>query len=180
MAAEQQKQQARGENVAGRDWFSGSPECCPPVLFGALRMKPTAEPFRMTSLVHGAPAPAVASPVRLVAASPRHFGFTAGGQDASSEESIGEETERRRTPVKTIDLGKPPSGLGFQRWLAELYGACCAASNRSRRRTMRFLRAVETEKSHETLEHCTRKWERFDAEIAAACFRFASGEVLRK
>ena len=34
--------------------------------------------------------------------------------------------------------------------------------------------------THETLEVCSRKWERFDAELAAACFRFASGEVLRR
>ena len=34
--------------------------------------------------------------------------------------------------------------------------------------------------TRETLEVCSRKWERFDAELAAACFRFASGEVLRR
>ena len=61
----------------------------------------------------------------------------------SSEESIGEETDRRRAVVKPIDLGRPPTGPGFQSWFAELYVTCCAASNRSRRRTMRFLKAVE-------------------------------------
>ena len=45
---------------------------------------------------------------------------------------------------------------------------------------MRFLKAVEKASTHKTLEVCSRKWERFDAELAAACFRFASGEVLRK
>ena len=45
---------------------------------------------------------------------------------------------------------------------------------------MRFLQAVEKAPTHKTLEVCSRKWERFDAELAAACFRFASGEVLRK
>ena len=45
---------------------------------------------------------------------------------------------------------------------------------------MRFLKAVEMAPTHETLEVCSRKWERFDAELAAACFRFASGEVLRR
>ena len=45
---------------------------------------------------------------------------------------------------------------------------------------MRFLKAVEKATTHETLEQCSRKWERFDAELAAACFRFASGEVLRR
>ena len=45
---------------------------------------------------------------------------------------------------------------------------------------MRFLKAVEKAPTHKTLEVCSRKWERFDAELAAACFRFASGEVLRR
>ena len=46
----------------------------------------------------------------------------------SSEESIGEETDRRRAVVKPIDLGRPPTGPGFQRWLAELHVNCCAES----------------------------------------------------
>ena len=98
----------------------------------------------------------------------------------SSEESIGEEMDRRRAVVKPIALGRPPTGPEFQSWLAEFYMNGCAASNRSRRRTMRFLKAVELAPTHETLEVCSRKWERFDAELAAACFRFASVEVLRR
>ena len=88
----------------------------------------------------------------------------------SSEESIGEEKDRRRAVVKPIDLGRPPTSPGFQSWLAELYVNCCAASNRSRRRTMRFLEAVEKAPTHKRLEVCSRKWERFNAELAAACF----------
>ena len=45
---------------------------------------------------------------------------------------------------------------------------------------MRFLKAVEVAQSHSTLERVSRKWERFDAELAAACFRFATGKTLRK
>ena len=41
-------------------------------------------------------------------------------RNQSSEESIGEETDRRRAVVKPIDLGRPPTGPGFQCWLAEL------------------------------------------------------------
>ena len=72
----------------------------------------------------------------------------------SSEESIGEETDRRRAVVKPIDLGRPPTGPRFQSWLAELHVNCCAASNRSRRRTMRFLKAVQKAPTHKT---CSRK-----------------------
>eukprot|EP00974_Lingulodinium_polyedra_P008295 790897-Lingulodinium_polyedra.AAC.1 len=77
-------------------------------------------------------------------------------------------------------MGKAPTGPGFQAWLTDLYVQCCSASNRGRRRTMRFMKSVEAAKSYEMLENVTRKWERFDAELAAACFRFATGETLRR
>ena len=86
--------------------------------------------------------------------SPRDVNIT---DEDSSEESIGEETDRRRAVVKPIDLGRPPTGPGFQSWLAELCVNCCAASNRSRRRTIRFLKAVEKASTHKTLEVCSRK-----------------------
>ena len=45
---------------------------------------------------------------------------------------------------------------------------------------MRFLKAVEKGPTHKTLEVRSRKSERFDAELAAVCFRLAPGEVLRR
>ena len=155
------------------------PEC-----LGILMMKAVSDPFRERSLVCESSMPVCGpeTPVAVEAtrwAIPAHPDVNIAGKD-SSEESIGEETDRRRAVVKPIDLGRPPTGPGFQSWLAELYVNCSAASNRSRRRTMRFLKAVEKAPTHKTLEVCSRKWERLDAELAAACFRFASGEVLRK
>ena len=82
--------------------------------------------------------------------------------------------------MKPIEVGKAPTGPGFQSWLVDLYMECCAASNRSRRRTMRYLKAVEVAKAHTELESVTKKGERFDAELTAACFRFALRETLRK
>ena len=55
----------------------------------------------------------------------RHWDVNIADED-SSEETIGEETDRRRAVVKPIDLGRPPTGPGFQSWLAELYVNCCA------------------------------------------------------
>ena len=153
------------------------------------------DPFRESSLVFESSRPAAPeqthrvcgreTPVADVGVEAARWAIPAPrdvniADEDSSEESVGEETDRRRAVVKPIDLGRPPTGPGFQSWLAELYVNCCAASNRSRRRTMRFLNAVEKAPTHKTLEVCSRKWERFDAELAAACFRFASGEVLRR
>ena len=158
--------------------------------FGTLRMKAVSDPFHERSLVCKSSMPAapeqtygVCGPETSVADAgveaarweillPRDVSII---DEDSSEESIGDEKDRRRAVVKPIDLGRPPTGQGFQNWLAELYVNCCAASNRSWRRTMRFLKPVEKAPTHKTLEVCSRKWERFDAELAAACFRFASG-----
>ena len=182
--AEQQQRQLESDTV------ELSLEC-----LGTLRMRAVSDPFRERSLVCESSMPAVPEQAQEVCGSetlvadvgveaarwtipaPRDVNIA---DEDSSEESIGEVTDRRRAVVKPIDLGRPPTGPGFQSWLAELYVNCCAASNRSRRRTMRFLKAVEKAPTHKTLEVCSRKWERFDVELAAACFRFASGEVLRR
>ena len=174
--AEQQQRQLESDTV------EPLPEC-----LETLRMKAVSDPLHERSLVCKSSMPAapeqtygVCGPETSVAdagveaarweiPSPRDVSIT---DEDSSEESIGEETDRRRVVVKPIDLGRPPTGPGFQNWLAELYVSCCADWNR--------LKAVEKAPTHKTLEVCSRKWERFDAELAAACFRFASGEVLRK
>ena len=157
-----------------------------PEYLETLRKKAASDPFRVGSLAFGAPAAdaGVGTTRRAIPggnssshSTPWSVNFA---DEESSEESVGEEAERRRAVVKPIDLGRPPTGPGVQSWLAEVYVNCCAASNRSRRRTMRFLKGVEKAPTYKTLEFCSRKWERFDAELAAACFRFASGEVLRK
>ena len=50
--------------------------------------------------------------------------------DESSEESIGEETDRRRAVVKSIDLGRPPTGPGLKQGMsveALVEGGCLTA-----------------------------------------------------
>ena len=155
----------------------------PPSLY-ALRTKHSTEPFTVTSLASGAkvgqqqqqPQPQQTHATR--ANGPTEYWRL--DADDSSEESVGEEMERRRTVVKPIDMGKDPTGPGFQNWLVYFYTESCAASNISRRRTMRYLKAVEAAKSYTEPEQVSRKWERFDAELSAACFRRANGETLRK
>ena len=149
---------------------------------GTLRMKAVSDPFRERSLVCESetsvadvgveaarweiPSPSIRMstlPMRIRPNSPL------------VRRRIGDELWLSR-----LTLADRPPAQDFKSWLAELYVNCCAASNRSRRRTMRFLKAVEKAPTRKTLEFCSRKRERFDAELAAACFRFASGEVLRK
>ena len=154
--AEQQQRQLESALV------EPMPEC-----LGTLRIKAASDPFRVSSLAFGSPVPAapeqthrVCGPGALAAdvgdgaarwaiPAPRNDNIA---DEDSSEEPIGEETDRRRAVVKPIDLGRPPTGPEFQSWLAEFYMNGCAASNRSWRRTMRFLKAVEMAPTHETLE----------------------------
>ena len=162
---------------------------------GTGRTKAAPDPYRVSSLAFGSSVPAASEQTHRVCgpgAPAADVGVGAArcaipvplndniADEDSSDKSIEEEMDRRRAVVKPIDLGRPPTGPEFQSWLAESCMNGCAASNRSRGRTVRFLKAVEMAPTHETLEICSRKWERFDAELAAACFRFASGEVLRR
>ena len=188
MELRQELQQAklhvsRGLGLAEQQqrWLESAPVEPLPECLGTLRMKAASDPFRVSSLAFRSSMPAAPEQTHPVWSCPSSSSNSSVNiAEESSEESIGEETDRRPTVVKPIDLGRPPTSPGFQTWLAELYVNCCAASNRSRRKTMRFLKAVEKAPTYKTLEVCSRKWERFDAELAAECFRFASGEVLRR
>ena len=91
--------------------------------FGTLRMKAVSDPFHERSLVCESSMPAapeqtygVCGPETSIAdagveaarweiPSPQDVSIT---DEDSSEESIGEETDRRRAVVKPIDLGRPP------------------------------------------------------------------------
>lgn len=65
---------------------------------------------------------------------------TASGSDDAFEDEI----RRRRGSVKSIALGPIPNATGFRRWLHEMYIQVCAASKTSQRRTMPWLKEVET------------------------------------
>ena len=95
------------------------PEC-----LGTLRMKAASDPFRVGSLAFGAPAAdAGVGPARRAipgsnsSSHSTHWSVNFADEE-SSEESIGEKTDRRRAVVKPIDLGMPPTGPGVQSWLA--------------------------------------------------------------
>ncbi|CAK0824602.1 unnamed protein product, partial [Prorocentrum cordatum] len=113
-----------------------------------------------------------AVPVATVGAtSPQRDGSAAGhaGVDLhSSKESSGEEFARKRTVVKPIDLGSPPTPAGFRSWLADVYTKCTAASNRSQQRTIRYIKGAEGCADPAVLLSVPRKWQQFDAELFSA------------
>ena len=149
-----------------------------------LRMRPRGDAPPPTSVVPvaqlGSSAFSMAAP--SVAVGPQ-AAANAGGQIApfggSSDETSGEEFTRKRTVVKPIDLGSPPDAGGYRTWLSELYGACCAASNRPQRRTIRFIRGVEACQDPNTLLQVPRKWQSLDAELFGGVLRYATGELKR-
>ena len=127
-----------------------------PERLGTLRMKAASDPFRVSSLAFESSVPAA----------PEQTHGVCGLGTLTAD--VGVEAARWAIPApRDVNVAdEDPTGPGFQSWLA--------------RRTMRFLKAVEKAPTHKTLKVCSRKWERFDAELEAACFRFASGEVLRR
>ena len=84
------------------------------------------------------------------------------GSTSSSDETSGEEFARKRSAVKTIDLGSPPVAGAYRIWLSDLYSACCSASNRPHRRTIRFIQVVESCTDPTQLEKVPRKWQQLD------------------
>lgn len=105
------------------------------------------------------------------------FSVAAGDSSAESSE---EGFQRRRTPVKALDLGDYPTAGGFRAWMVQMYTKCVACSNRSKKRTMRFLKQVESCTNAEELDHVSRPWEAFDNELVAAVMRLATGALKRE
>ena len=62
----------------------------------------------------------------------------------SSSESDDECALRKRTPVKTLALDNAPAPGLLRAWKGALYVKSCTASNRSRKRTIRYLNQVES------------------------------------
>lgn len=97
----------------------------------------------------------------------------------SSDETSGQEFTRKRTAVKTIDLGSAPTAGAFRLWLNDLYSSCCAASNRPQRRTIKYIRTVEACQDPSVFTTVPRKWQTFDSELFGAVMRYVSGELKR-
>lgn len=97
----------------------------------------------------------------------------------STEEPTDEEFKRKRTAVKTLTLGAAPLIGGLREWVSTLKVKACRASNRSKRRTVKFLTVVEFASSVDMVECCNSKWEEFDAEFASQVLEVAKGTLRR-
>ena len=72
------------------------------------------------------------------------------------------------------------SALGLRMWMDALHVAACASSNRSKTRTLRFLKRIEKADSVDPLLIISRRWDPFDTELASAVFTIAKGGAKRE
>lgn len=100
--------------------------------------------------------------------------------DDTDPESEDEAFVRRRTSVKPLDLGEPPTAGGLRTWINDLYVRACASSNRSEARTMKYIKAVESAKSIESLSTVRKHWDAFDTELASGVMKISKGATKKE
>ena len=106
--------------------------------------------------------------------------FDLDNRDGSDTESDDERFTRLRTRVGELVIPELPSALGLRQWLATIEANCCAASNRSRARTLRYFRRILDASDVEELESLSKRWEPFDAALTVAVKKITSGAVQRE
>ena len=73
----------------------------------------------------------------------------------------------------------PHSGA-LRKWTNDLVSEATRCSNRSKRRTLRYLRVAFGSDCIEPLEAVPPKWDPFDTELACAMAKAASGSISRE
>ena len=101
-------------------------------------------------------------------------------RDKSSDESSGEAFKRKRTAVKTLELNPPPAAGGLRAWINGLLLKACSASNRPKRRTMRYIKTILESSSYGVLETVAKKWDDFDTELGQAVMKISTGSFKRE
>ena len=111
-------------------------------------------------------------------ASPQVFDIR---EDEETEpESEDEAFRRRRKTVKPLVLDDPPPAGGLRSWLNELYIRGCASSNRSKHRTLKYLKQVEVAAEIADVAVVPKRWDDFDTELASAMMNIAKGATKRE
>ena len=99
------------------------------------------------------------------------------GLDESDPGSENERFQRVRTAVKTIDLGDYPTAGAFRQFVGGLYTKVCAASNRTRQRTMKYLKRIEADITIQSVPKPSRAWEPLDTELLNAVLQCATAPL---
>lgn len=98
----------------------------------------------------------------------------------SSKESNDEAFRRKRANVSKLELEPPPTAGGLRNWLSTFYLNVCSASNRSKKRTMRYIASIINAPSLQAVETVSTKWDDPDTEIGKAVMKISAGAVRRE
>ena len=100
--------------------------------------------------------------------------------DDRSSSSSEDDRRRRKGNVKKITLDPVPAPHQFREWVQTLFVRVCSALKRSKIRTLRWIKEVETATSVDQLEFCVDKWDDLDTELADAMLSACSGTLKRE
>ena len=84
--------------------------------------------------------------------------------------------------MKELNLSQFPAASGLRQWIQTMYESVCTASKRSKRRTLRWIQAVETAPSLEYLERLAvkqKRWDDLDTALASAIDNAAGAGLKR-
>ena len=85
--------------------------------------------------------------------------FNVADDPDSDPESDDEEFTRRRTTPKTPVIKELPTAIGLRMWLDSLRTEFCACSNRSTKRTLKYVQAAIGASSISAVEQVSKRWD---------------------
>ena len=98
----------------------------------------------------------------------------------STAESEDERFTRLRTSVKALEFPDLPHARGLRPWLDTVYENSCAASNRSKQRTTKFLDKIVNASVVEEVDTVSKRWDGFDTALGVALKKVATGAITRE
>ena len=106
--------------------------------------------------------------------------FNMAKDDGSTSESDDEAFQRRRTNAKPFTIENLPNAAGLRPWWGGFQAKCCSSSNRSKKRTLKFIQRAMEATSVEECQKFSKKWEPLDTEIYTAIYNVATGSIGRE
>ena len=98
----------------------------------------------------------------------------------TSSSSSEDDRRRRKVNVKEMVLDPLPAPHEFRSWVQTMYVKVCSASKRSKVRTLRWIKEVETAEEIAPLEVCSDKWDDLDTALAEAILKAAHSTLKRQ
>ena len=123
--------------------------------------------------------PVPTTSLQTFSSQPQNFQLYGQGVDDSSDEDEEEAFLRKRTLCKEMTFPKAPEGVGFRSCYSEALAIMESSSNKSRKRTRKFVKRCEPIEDIALLVEVAKTWEPFDIELLKAIKHIAQPSLTR-